>query len=84
MEATLKLLFKKGDLVTIKTTNGGEITTKLWCNHYSTYDAVIETGDVIPCYRIKSIEAAVALPVDISTITEYGLEQKLSNQIRCF
>jgi hypothetical protein len=54
-------IIPKGTLVTIKTTNGGEITARLLENHRFTYDAVIESGNdcaIINCWRIASIHIA--------------------------
>jgi hypothetical protein len=51
-------MITKGTMVTITTSNGGELTARLIQNHYMTYDAVVEvTGGyaVIPSFRIKTI-----------------------------
>ena len=80
------LAFNKGDRVIVRTTNGGEITSTLWCDYYRTYDCIIEGGDVvIPAYRIKSVDAApIPVVVDISTETAYGSTFQLSRPVRCF
>lgn len=57
------VLYPKGTIVRIRTTNGGDITAPLVEDHYYTYDAVIQRG-YGPCWtiitqsRIKSIEHA--------------------------
>lgn len=55
----------KNTVVTIKTTNGGEITAPLDSNYRPTYDATIKSGNhwaTIPARRIESIVRA-AKPV---------------------
>lgn len=50
----------KGATVTIKTTNGGELTARLLQNFRPTYDAVVEVAGgyaVIPSFRITTVEA---------------------------
>ena len=80
------LAFKKGDRVIVRTTNGGEIISTLWCDYYRTYDCIIEDGDVvISAGRIKSVDAApIPVMVDISTETAYGSTFQLSRPVRCF
>ncbi len=52
----------KGTLVTIRTTNDGEITAALTERHRGTYDAIIDRPNgqyaIIPSYRITTIEVA--------------------------
>lgn len=52
------VLYPKGTIVRIRTTNGGDITTPLAADHYHTYDAVIHNGCIITQSRITSIEPA--------------------------
>ncbi len=56
------VLYPKGTIVRIRTTNGGDTTAPLLEDHYRTYDAVIQLrppySHCITQSRIKSIEPA--------------------------
>jgi hypothetical protein len=48
-------------------------------------ESVAQLAKVYPeVSRIVARYSAVTGPVDISTVSEYGLTQKLSNSIRCY
>jgi hypothetical protein len=49
-----KRIIAKGTVVTVTTSNGGEITAALAQNHYPTYDVALD-GYVIPSFRVVSV-----------------------------
>jgi hypothetical protein len=61
-------MIKKGTIVRIKTTNGGDIVARLDQNYRRTYDAVIESGNgytIILADRITSVEATVLASIKL-------------------
>lgn len=57
-----KLILKKGTMVKVLTTNGGEMVASLSHNYYPTFDVSLEWNGhttVISSYRTSSVEELV-------------------------